>query len=81
MGSIVPTNGTVTFEMQGSPHSDVTINVGDTGRFDELVQAGTWEISGRSPKFGDGQYVCVSGGPTVVTAKHRVTVSVECLEK
>jgi hypothetical protein len=81
MGSIHPTNGTVTLVKKGLAHTDVTVNVGDSGRFAARVAPGSWTVTGRSPTFGDGQYVCLSGGPIVVTSNHRVSVSVTCEEK
>jgi len=81
MGSIHSTNGTVTFVQKGSVHANVTVNVGDSGRFAVRVAPGSWTVTGRSPTFGDGQYVCVSGGPIAVTSKDRVSVTVTCEEK
>jgi hypothetical protein len=81
MGSIVPTSGTVTFGKQGPAHSSTTFNVGSSGRFMLDLSPGLWIVTGRSPKFGDSQGVCVTSHPVDVTANHRLSISVECLEK
>lgn len=81
MGSIVPTDGSITFHKQGSPHSSTTFNVGSSGRFTLDLSPGLWVVTGRSPKFGDSQYVCVTTHPVDVTANHRQSISVECIEK
>ena len=81
MGAIVPTRGTVTFERRGSPHTDVMIDVGDSGRFVAQVPPGIWVVTGRSPKFGNGQYKCESDDAVTVYGKHRVSISVWCVEK
>jgi len=81
MGAIHQTNGTVTLERNASAHTNVTVNVGDSGRFAVRVAPGSWTVTGRSPTFGGGQYVCVTGGSVVVTSNHRVSVTVTCEEK
>jgi hypothetical protein len=80
MGSIVPTDGSITFHKQGSPHSSTTFNVGSSGRFTLDLSPGLWVVTGRSPKFGDSKGVCVTTHPVDVTANHRQSISVECLE-
>ena len=81
MGPTVPTSGTVTLAEQGSPHSSVTVEVGASGRFRAQVPAGTWVVTGQSPMYGNGQYVCRSTSSAVVVANHLVSVSVWCIEK
>lgn len=81
MGPNYPTSGTITLEALGSPHPSVTIQVGASGRYSTQVPPGTWVVTGRSPKYGNGLYVCGSAGPVTVVANHRVSVLVECAEK
>lgn len=80
-GNIVQTNGTVTFERRGSQHPYNTFDVSQSGRFTVEVPPGRWIVTGRSPKYGNGKYVCVTSGDLIVKAKHQVSVSVRCLEK
>ena len=81
MGAIYSTSGTVTFEKRGSPNTDEIVDVGDSGRVVAQVPPGIWIVTGRSPKFGNGQYKCQSNGAVSVSSKHRVSVSVWCVEK
>ena len=60
----------------------VTADVGPGGRFAMTVPGGEYEVTGRSPQFGDGRYTChADRQPVDVRPGRSSTVKVLCVEK
>ena len=74
-GAPRPWPGTVTLTGPGV-HRD--IQVGVDGGFSVLVPAGTYTVSGRSPRYGSGAGVCRAAGAATVTTGHRTRADVLC---
>lgn len=85
-----PLPGTVTLTAAG--HRTVTIRVGDSGRFSAWLQAGRYQVSGRSPdieqasgtKVGTGasggvELPCSRPLSVTITAGHTAAVTLTCV--
>jgi hypothetical protein len=74
-GAPRPWPGTVTLTGPGE-HRDIAVGAG--GRFSAQVAAGTYIVSGRSPRYEDGTGVCRAARPATVTAGHLTQTDVFC---
>jgi hypothetical protein len=70
-----PWPGTVTLVGPGV-HRDVT--VGADGTFSMVVPAGTYTVTGHSPNYGSGAYLCQTVGEVTVTSGHTTKADVLC---
>jgi hypothetical protein len=85
-GTSQPVAGEVTVTYSGPDHYEAAPNtdpiavvqVGDDGSFSVTVPPGRYDVSGRSPSFGDGTYPCDSAGLVRVTAATSVSADVVC---
>jgi hypothetical protein len=74
-GSSQPTSGVVTFTDSGGKRTEVT--VGPSGKFKLQLPEGSYSLSGHSPQFGDGSYLC-PGGTIQVRTKSPGFAQVVC---
>ena len=70
-----PWPGTVTLTGPGV-HRDVP--VGASGSYTVMVPAGRYTITGHSPLYGSGTYVCRATGEATVTSGHTTRADVLC---
>ena len=56
-----------TVSITSATGSGCDIAVSDSGVFDVAVPVGRYTVTGHSPSFGDGQYLCSADGPVNVT--------------
>ena len=70
-----PWPGTVTLAGPGV-HRDVP--VGASGSYSVTVPAGRYTITGHSPLYGSGTYLCQATGAAAVTSGHTAKADVLC---
>ena len=70
-----PWPGTVILAGPGFP---VYVSVGASGSYSVTVPAGRYTITGRSPLYGSGTYVCQAAGTATVTSGHTTKADVLC---
>ena len=70
-----PWPGTVTLVGPGV-HRDVP--VGANGTFSVVVPAGKYTVTGHSPNYGSGTYLCQAAGEVTVTSGHTTKADVLC---
>jgi hypothetical protein len=70
-----PVSGVVT--LIGSAGRAINVTVGPKGTFKLQVPEGSYSLSGHSPQFGDGYYLC-SGGTIQVRTTSPVPAQVVC---
>ena len=70
-----PWPGTVTL-VGPAVHRDVT--VGADGTFSVVVPAGRYTVTGHSPNYGSGTYLCQAAGEVTVTTGHTTKADVLC---
>ena len=70
-----PWPGTVTLTGPGV-HRDVP--VGASGSYSVTVPAGRYTITGHSPRYGSGTYLCRATGAAAVTSGHTAKADVLC---
>jgi hypothetical protein len=70
-----PWPGTVTL-VGPAVHRDVT--VGADGTFSVVVPAGRYTVTGHSPNYGSGTYLCQAAGEATVTSGHTTKADVLC---
>ena len=70
-----PWPGTVTLAGPGV-HRDVP--VGASGSYSVTVPAGRYAITGHSPLYGSGSYLCQATGAATVTSGHTTKADVLC---
>jgi len=68
-GTDEPVAGTVTARERGGLGVATTTSVGPDGRFAMRLTDGIYEVTGYSPRFGDGKYPCTPGGPVTITTR------------
>jgi hypothetical protein len=73
-----PWPGTVTVTGPGV-HRDVPVSA--SGTYSVAVPAGRYTITGHSPLFGSGTYLCRATGAATVTSGHATTADVLCQMK
>jgi hypothetical protein len=75
-----PVAGTVSIESATGSGCDISVSA--AGSFDVAVPVGRYTVTGHSPSFGDGQYLCSVAGPVDVTSTglgaQPVEVTVNC---
>jgi pimeloyl-ACP methyl ester carboxylesterase len=64
-----PVPGRVTARERGGSGVTTTVAVGRDGRFAMTLTDGIYEVTGYSPRFGDGKYPCTPGGPVTITTR------------
>ena len=74
-----PMNGVITFT--SSAGDAVTVNTRPTGSFIARLDVGTYEVTGTSQQFDNGQQLCRVMAPVVVTAGEQVAIDVVCSVK
>jgi len=57
-------------------HRDVP--VGADGTFSVVVPAGRYTVTGHSPNYGSGTYLCQAEGVATVTSGHTTKADVPC---
>ena len=70
-----PWPGTVTLAGPGVPRD---VPVGASGSYSVTVPAGRYTITGHSPLYGSGTYVCRATGAAAVTSGHTAKADVLC---
>jgi hypothetical protein len=79
-GNNRPVAGTVSITSATGSGCDIAVS--DSGAFDVAVPVGHYTVTGHSPSFGDGQYLCSADGPVNVTntglGNLPVTITVNC---
>jgi hypothetical protein len=79
-GNNRPVAGTVSITSATGSGCDIAVS--DSGAFDVAVPVGHYTVTGHSPSFGDGQYLCSADGPVNVTntglGNLPVTITVIC---
>jgi hypothetical protein len=70
-----PWPGTVTLNGSGV-HRDVP--VGASGTYSVTVPAGRYTVTGHSPLYGSGTYLCRAAGIATVTSGHSTNADVLC---
>ena len=70
-----PWPGTVTLNGSGV-HRDVP--VGASGTYSVTVPAGRYTVTGHSPRYGSGTYLCRAAGIATVTSGHSTKADVLC---
>jgi hypothetical protein len=70
-----PWPGTVTLAGPGL-HRDVP--VGADGTFSVVVPAGRYTVTGHSPNYGSGAYLCRAAGEVRITSGHTTKADVLC---
>jgi len=70
-----PWPGTVTL-VGPAVHRDVTVGAG--GTFSVVVPAGRYTVTGHSPNYGSGTYLCQAAGEVTVTSGHTTKADVLC---
>ena len=73
-GSSTATSGTIT--LRGS--SEYQAQAMGGGHFMVRAEPGTYEVTGTSPAYGSGMYVCRATRPVVVTTGRTTRVAVYC---
>lgn len=68
------TSGTVRL----SGPSSETVSVDGRGLFEITIAGGTYQVTGASPEYGDGTYLCRSPGPVTVNPARTSNVPVYC---
>lgn len=74
-GAPRPWPGTVTLTGPGV-HRDVS--VGASGSYSVTVPAGRYTITGHSPLYGSGTYLCQAAGAATVASGHTTKADVLC---
>jgi hypothetical protein len=64
-----PVAGVVTARERVGSAVPTTVAVGSDGRFAMTLPEGVYEVTGYSPRFGDGKYPCTPGGPVTITTR------------
>lgn len=59
----------------------VRVAVGSDGRYDVTVPPGSYQATGRSPRFGSGSYPCRAASVVVVVAGQTTRANVVCQAK
>jgi hypothetical protein len=67
--------------LNGSSGKIAAISVGSNGRFSVPATAGTYTVSGQSPRYKGGTADCHAPGPITVTKGATTKVEVDCHEK
>ena len=67
--------GTVTL---AGPGLHVDVAVGADGAFSVMVPAGRYTVTGHSPRYGSGTYLCQAAGLVTVTSGHTTRADVLC---
>jgi len=70
-----PWPGTVTLTGPGV-HRDVPVGPG--GTYSAAVPAGRYTVTGHSPLYGSGTYLCQAAGAVTVTSGHTTKANVLC---
>jgi hypothetical protein len=70
-----PWPGTVTLTGPGV-HRNVPVGAG--GSYSVTVPAGRYTVTGHSPRYGSGTYVCQATGAATVTSGHTTKADVLC---
>lgn len=73
-GSPTATSGTITIR----DSSEYRARVDGAGRFEVAAEPGTYEVTGTSPEYGSGKYLCRATRPVVVTSGKTTRVAVYC---
>ena len=68
--------GTVTITSVSG--SQCSVEIGASGSFDVMVPVGRYTVTGRSPRFGNGNYECSAGRTISVTSAGSTSVTVVC---
>jgi len=76
-GSPTATSGTIT--LRGP--SEYRARVEGGGHFKVAAEPGTYEVTGTSPEYGSGTYLCRATRPVVVTSGRTTRVAVYCQMK
>ena len=74
-GSPRPWPGTVTLTGAGV---SLEVTVGASGTYSVSVPPGRYTVTGHSPRYGSGAYLCRAAGTATVTNGHRTTADVLC---
>jgi hypothetical protein len=56
----------------------VDVSVGANGTFSVVVPVGRYTVTGHSPRFGSGTYLCQAAGVVTVTSGHTTKADVLC---
>lgn len=67
--------------LRGLSGARFLITAGANGRFSVPVTAGTYTVTGRSPKYEGGTADCQASGPVTVTKGVTNSVEVDCQER
>jgi hypothetical protein len=70
------TSGTVYFV--ASDGTKTTVSAAVDGAFSVRLKPGVYTVTGASPLYGDGKYVCQADNPVTVSADRRADVLVAC---